>query len=274
MSTIVIIEDNPLVSRVYENKLRSEGNDVKVAADGEEGLKLIHSVKPDLVLIDLMLPNLSGVEVIKSVRRDIRFTNLPIMAYSSGSEELLSEAVQAGTTTVISKNEASFKEILESLQELIDSTRTWQKYNPGTFNDFGDVSTEIEPVEVSLKPEVLIVEDDFIIAKIIADIAEKEGYKPMIIEDGQEAYKVLSEKANFSVAVLDVELPKIKGTDLLHYMKSEKRLKSIPVIVMTAAEENIRIQLDTQANEAALFVPKPFKREMFETLFKVLKKKK
>ena len=266
MRKIVIIEDNAVVARLYENKLRSAGNTVHTALDGAQGLKLIFETRPDLVLLDLMLPNKSGIEIIKEIRRDYRFSTLPIMAYSSADEEILSQAVEAGSTTIISKNEASFKEILEQFNVLMEATSNWQIYNPTNFRD--EITQEAP--KPAVPSQILIVEDDFITARILSDIAEKEELKPVVIKDGQEALRLLSSEANFVAAILDVELPKIKGTDLLKYMRSEKRLRHIPVVVMTASSDYVKLQIESYDSGATFFVSKPFERSIFESLLKTL----
>jgi CheY-like chemotaxis protein len=268
MRKIIIIEDNAVVARLYENKLRAAGNEVTTVMDGAEGLRLIHELRPDLVLLDLMLPNMSGIEIIKKIREDFRFTSLPIMAYSSADEDVLAQAVEAGSTTIISKNEASFKEILEQFNALLEASRSWQVYNPYHFND--DEKAE----EKVVQKQLLIVEDDFLTARIISDIAESEGLKPVVVNDGQEAYRILSSEANFIAAILDVELPKIKGTDLLKYMRSEKRLLHIPVVIMTASSEYIKLQIESYESGATFFISKPFERPMLESLLKTLMRNK
>ncbi len=264
MKKIVIVEDNEVVARLYENKLKAEGNTVYVAFDGDTGLELIRSVRPDLVLLDLMLPNKSGTEIIKEIRADRRFTNVPIMAYSSADEKILEEAVAAGSTTIISKNDASFRDILEAFHELMDASQSWQVYDQAHFHSETPTEAGIDV----MKGQVLVVEDDFITAKIIKDIVEKAGYFPVIANDGQEAYRILSSEANFVAAVFDVELPKIKGTDLLKYMRTEKRLRFVPVMVMTATEEYIKMQIESYQAGATFFISKPFDRSSFEVLLK------
>ena len=91
-----------------------------------------------------------------------------------------------------------------------------------------------------------------------------------MINDGQEALKLLSSEANFKATIFDVELPKIKGTDLLKYMRSEKRLQFIPVMIMTASTNSVRMQLESYEAGATFFIPKPFDRATFETLVKTL----
>lgn len=266
MRRIVIIEDNAAVVRLYESKLKAQGNTVMVAMDGAKGLDLVKSSKPDLVLIDLMLPNMSGVEIIKNLRSDRRFAHLPIMAYSSADEDLLAEAVEAGSTTIISKNEASFREILDHVQELIKETRTWQIYTP-------DVIAEREAGDQSANGgsgRVLIVEDDRTTARLTSGIVERLGLVPVIIEDGQDAVRLLTEDSNFALAILDVELPRIKGTDILKHMRTERRLMSIPVIVMSALDQRVKMQFESHASGASFFVAKPFNRSTFEALIKAL----
>lgn len=266
MRKIVIIEDNAVVARLYENKLLADGNTVSIALDGAEGLRLIHETKPDLVLLDLMLPGMSGIEIIQRVREDYRFSNLPIMAYSGADEDVLAQAVEAGSTTIISKNESSFKEILAHFNELLEASRNWQIYNPANFDD------DEEAEKTASQNQILIVEDDEITARLVGKIVEKAGFQPVIFNDGQEAYRVLSETSNFVAAIFDVELPKIKGTDLLKYMRSEKRLRYIPVIMMTASSDYVKMQVESYQSGATFFISKPFERPTFEMILNTLVK--
>ena len=72
MKKILIIEDNQIVANVYRNKLVVEGYQTEIALDGETGLKLMRTFQPDIMILDLMLPKMSGVDVIgKSAARRI-----------------------------------------------------------------------------------------------------------------------------------------------------------------------------------------------------------
>ena len=73
MKKILIIEDNQIVANVYRNKLAVEGYQVEVALDGETGLKLMRTFQPDMIILDLMLPKMSGVDVIKQIRSEAGF---------------------------------------------------------------------------------------------------------------------------------------------------------------------------------------------------------
>lgn len=267
MSKVVIIEDDPVIARVYENKLRGEGHQVTVVNNGEKGIETVKSLKPNLVLVDLMLPDLSGIEVIKNLRRDITFSQIPIIAYSGADAEVMEKAQEANPTVLLSKKDMSPREIFENVQAVLETSRTWRVFEPHPMEM--EIDSETDNEEPAVLGRVLIVEDDPIISKIVKNLVEKAGYETVVIADGGEALRLLLRDTNFSAGVFDIEVPKIKGTDILRHMRTEKRLMRIPVMVMTA-DESVRVQLDTHDAGAALFLPKPFNRAMFEKMFAVL----
>ncbi|MDO8537089.1 MAG: response regulator, partial [bacterium] len=63
MAKILLIEDDPLMIRMYQRKLLSDGYEVETAINGEEGLVKVRSARPDLVLLDIMMPKLNGLQV-------------------------------------------------------------------------------------------------------------------------------------------------------------------------------------------------------------------
>lgn len=93
MQTVVIVDDNQLVGSIYRNKLRAEGFLAEVATTGEAGLEMIRRVRPDLVLLDLMLPQMSGVDVLKSLRGDPEVCTVPVIVFwNAGATQVLSKA--------------------------------------------------------------------------------------------------------------------------------------------------------------------------------------
>src|SRR5688572_32319846 len=84
---------------------------------------------------------------------------------------------------------------------------------------------------------MLVADDDPAILRLIATILEKENFTVVTARDGREAYKTLQADADFTAAILDVVMPHISGPELVRYMKSEERLKKIPVMMMTAEQD-------------------------------------
>ena len=83
MKNILIIEDDQIVANVYRNKLTVEGYKVEVANDGEAGLRIMRTFRPEIVILDLMLPTISGVDVIREIRSEAGFEKVPIVVFSN-----------------------------------------------------------------------------------------------------------------------------------------------------------------------------------------------
>jgi len=114
MKRILIIEDDQIVANIYRNKFAGDGFDAEIALDGHAGLELVHSYKPDAVVLDLMLPKLTGVEVMRKIRSEAAWQEMPIIVLSNTYlTDMVQEAWKAGATKCVSKSSATPKQIIE-----------------------------------------------------------------------------------------------------------------------------------------------------------------
>jgi DNA-binding response OmpR family regulator len=114
MKKILIIEDDQIVANIYRNKFSVEGFQVDIAHDGMAGLETIRSFKPDAVVLDLMLPKMTGVDLMKKVRVEPEFQKLPIIVFSNTYlTNMVQEAWKAGATKCLSKANCSPKQLLD-----------------------------------------------------------------------------------------------------------------------------------------------------------------
>ncbi len=95
MQNILLIEDDPIISHLYRTKFADEGFQVGLAEDGLKAMKLLATAKPDLVVLDLMLPILSGVEVLKYIRSRPDLKSVPVILLS---EAYMSDLAQSAET--------------------------------------------------------------------------------------------------------------------------------------------------------------------------------
>ena len=134
MKKILIIEDNQIVANVYRNKFVVEGYATEAALDGETGLKLMRTFTPDLILLDLMLPKMSGVEVIKQIRSETDFAKLPIIVFSNTYlTNLIQDAWKAGANKCLSKASCSPKDILDIVRATIGDSGGEKRTGETTF---------------------------------------------------------------------------------------------------------------------------------------------
>lgn len=116
---------------------------------------------------------------------------------------------------------------------------------------------------------ILVADDDPAILRLVTAIVEKEGYKVVPARDGREAYKILQADSDFVAGIFDVVMPNIQGPELVRYMKTEKRLMKIPVMMMTA-EQNPKLSSDSFSAGAVVFLPKPFTTAQLQIMLRML----
>lgn len=115
---VLIIEDDETLARVYRNQLELSGFEVEVALDGATGFHDLHTIAPHALLVDLFLPGLSGLEIIRKTRIQKRFENLPVFVFSSAySREVEAEARAAGATHFFDKSTARPGDVIRALNE-------------------------------------------------------------------------------------------------------------------------------------------------------------
>ena len=120
MKRVLIIEDDFFVAGIYEQTYKQAGCEVAIAYDGEAGLRRLGEFRPDVVQLDLMVPKMNGVEVIRQIRANPDWKSLPVLVLSSCCDlTLVREAKQAGASEVISKRECSPKLVLERVEALL-----------------------------------------------------------------------------------------------------------------------------------------------------------
>lgn len=80
---ILVIDDDPSLLKLYENMFKMAGVDPMIARDGEEGLRLIKKVNPDCVILDILMPKINGVEVLKEMNNDEALKKIPVLVLTN-----------------------------------------------------------------------------------------------------------------------------------------------------------------------------------------------
>ena len=81
---LLVIDDDPLITALYQRRFETVGFNVEVAADGAQGLAAVRRFNPDIVLLDLNMPNVTGVEWLRAIRDDPKFHQLPVVVFTAG----------------------------------------------------------------------------------------------------------------------------------------------------------------------------------------------
>lgn len=127
---ILIIEDSVSFRKIYKRVLESDGFKVLEAEDGETGWDLVQKEQPDLVLLDLVLPNISGFEVLKKIRADKLTREIPVLILSVlGEQKYIKEGLELGANDYTVKGFYSPKEILSKIHALLTKADIKKKIN-------------------------------------------------------------------------------------------------------------------------------------------------
>jgi CheY-like chemotaxis protein len=121
MKRILIIEDDPLIADVCSQQLRAEGFAVDVAADGKAGLEIFNGRRADLVVLDLILPKMDGVEVLKTIRSQAGLREVPVIVFTNSYlDGRVQSAWEAGASQVLAKTAYTPRQIVQIVKIALD----------------------------------------------------------------------------------------------------------------------------------------------------------
>jgi len=118
--TILFIEDESALQKILGEALSKEGYKIIPALDGEIGLRLVKIKKPDLVLLDLILPKIDGFEVLKRIKEDPEIRKIPIIVLTNLERiEDVDRALELGATTYLIKENYNLEEVVEKIKKAL-----------------------------------------------------------------------------------------------------------------------------------------------------------
>lgn len=120
MKTILIIEDDDFVVKAYKVKFEKEGFNVAVALDGNEALAYLKKEPADLIILDLMLPEINGFDVLATIRKNEKWKKVPVIVMSNlGQEQDIKRCQALGISDYIVKSDIKISEVVEKVKSLI-----------------------------------------------------------------------------------------------------------------------------------------------------------
>jgi CheY-like chemotaxis protein len=120
MTTVLIIEDDELILRMYQKIFTAEGYEVEIASNGEEGLERARATKPNLILLDVMMPKLNGLEMLKQLKSIPEVEKIPVVVLTNLSGTADAEtALSLGAVKFINKSDYRPKEVFDIVKEIL-----------------------------------------------------------------------------------------------------------------------------------------------------------
>lgn len=118
---ILLVEDDPYICDIYVTKFTAEGFEIKIAVDGEECLEKIKLEKPDLILLDIVLPNTDGWEVLRKIKEDDNLQSIKVIVLSNlGQKEEIEKGIKMGAEGYLIKSQYTPSEIVKEVKRILN----------------------------------------------------------------------------------------------------------------------------------------------------------
>ncbi|HLB50710.1 MAG TPA: response regulator [Patescibacteria group bacterium] len=237
MAKILLVEDDPMIGEIYERKFSSAGFDVKRAVSGKQVLQFAGEEPFDLVLLDIILPGMNGLDVLKELKKSGNYdARMKVFIFSNlNAREEQDKAFENGADGFIPKTKYSPSELVMEVQRIL------QEYGEMAKNELRHANGNAEKGEENGRKKILLIEDEEIFMEMFGRKLEDEGYRVTFARNG--AWGVKEALANdFDLIVMDMMMPAMSGMEMLMQLKKEEKVKNIPVIVLSASATDEEIQ--------------------------------
>ncbi|MCF8496026.1 MAG: PleD family two-component system response regulator [Alphaproteobacteria bacterium] len=244
MSARILVVDDILPNvKLLEAKLSSEYYDVITATNGPEALEKIERDKPDLVLLDVMMPGMDGFEVCARIKARPDLAHIPVVMVTAltDSEDKV-RGLEAGADDFLSKpiNDTALMARVRSLVRLKMAQDEW-RIRENTASQLGVVGSSSTVMEEPVVAASILVVDDQDFEKTkIRESLSKDQNTVVIVDNGAEALQLIEERS-FDVFVISLSLENEDGLRLCSHLKTNERSRIIPILMIGEERQMDRI---------------------------------
>ncbi|WP_083632545.1 response regulator [Bradyrhizobium sp. NAS96.2] len=205
VARVLVIDDDPDALDVMRRFLGKEGFDVLTARGGQEGLKLARELRPSLITLDVLMPELDGWHVLKELKSIPELAPIPVIMLTIVDERSKGYALGAG--------------------EYITKPIDWTRLRAVLHRLSGGPS----------RKDILLIENEAQTRRLLASKLAAEGWRIVDAENGREGFKRLSQHRP-SLILLDLMMPEMDGFEFLEALRGDATFEDIPVVVMAATD--------------------------------------
>jgi len=120
MKSILLIEDDPFLIDIYTTKLKESGFKVEVATNGEEGIIKAQETKPNLIVLDIVLPQIDGWEILKEIKANPNLKKIPVVILSNlGQKSEVEKGIKLGAVKYLIKAHFTPSEVIEEIKKVL-----------------------------------------------------------------------------------------------------------------------------------------------------------
>lgn len=131
MTKILLVEDDPIIYRMYQKAFKLEGFTTELAKNGLEGLDKLKTFKPDIILLDIMMPKMNGVEMLTKLKAEVKTKNIPVVVLTNVSDPgVTHEVFSKGASMIIVKSETEPDQVIGWINSVLAKSKNQDGSNP------------------------------------------------------------------------------------------------------------------------------------------------
>jgi CheY-like chemotaxis protein len=249
MSKIMIVEDDPMLVEIYEKKLTSVGFDVKVVNNGSAVKDEALAWKPELILLDVVLPDMDGFEILEVVKKEEEIKDIPVYVFSNlSAKEDIERATGLGAAGFLTKSNFTPSQLADELKRIFGHEVAGASPETNFPTAVADNPPKIEKKE-STGQKVLIIEDEDIFIEMFGEKLKQEGFEVVAAKNGKWGIKE-AERGGFSCVLLDMMMPAMNGLEAIQELRANEVTKRVPIIILSnsALDSEVKKALDLGAD--------------------------
>lgn len=220
--TIMIVDDNDFERKQMSEIIESENINTILASGGKECIQLLKTRIPDILVLDLMMPDMDGFKVLEKIRKNPETQNLPVIVVTAKDITKEDNArLSENVSKVIAKSDTGPKDLYKEIKRILIKLEESKGI---------DLSSN-----ENSKNRILIVEDNPEAVIQVKSVLEKENYIVDVASGGQIALDYIKHTIPDGI-ILDLMMPEMDGFEVLEKLRSTKKTKNTPVLILTAKD--------------------------------------
>ncbi|MBF0318503.1 MAG: response regulator [Nitrospirae bacterium] len=245
-SLVLVVEDDEMQSNLMKLSLEGQGYQVMQAANGLAALELMAAHKPDIITLDLMMPEMDGFTFIEKKSENPEFSDIPVIIVSAIAEESKGDTLSADAFL---RKPVRRQEMIAVVESLIGKAKR------------------------SGRTKILLIDDDPKAVKIISSYFTDNNYEVLKEFGGKEGIKT-AQMVRPDIIVLDIMMPQMNGFEVLGELKRGEATRDIPVVILTAKQLTNEERQELQSGVETILDKEPSSQESILRSIEMLLKNK
>jgi len=231
---ILLVEDHKAQSQALKDLMQSQGITVDQAFDGESAFRMLHENEYQCVILDLNLPDISGLDLLDKIKEVDRFTSLPVIINTAMELDKTSvNRLMQYANAMVVKTSKSSDRLIDEVNLFLNKISESGIQATGTSNT-GKTKTITKGKDAIKGKKVLIVDDDMRNIFALSSALESYDLNVVIANDGEEAIAKLEEVDDIDIVLMDIMMPKMDGYEATRHIRKQNKWAKLPVIALTA----------------------------------------